>query len=446
MKIIRNISMLKYISVPAKTGLLPLVALCLIVVTVAPVMAHLAVLTAAAFVGGFALCLIRNPKSPEPIIEPNDEKHSGQIGWEDVSTKARLGIKIGYGLFSLVEDHNGAPLMSRVADIRHQISQQLGFDIPHIPIKVDLSLEPNSYRIMMGRMVLGEDMVWPDDVLAIDDGDAGSVVEGRPCKDPTFGMNAVWVHTNIQSQAIGEGYIVVDAATVIATHLNDLVERNAAKLFGIDDAKQLLDILKESSPQLLDSLTPEPLSLDVITAICRDLLAEKVPVKDFRRIFIAMSEASSLYAEPAHMVEAVRQQIGDLIVQTMVPVSLPLQIMTLDVSIESSLVRALKAGEGSSYPIDPLLAQNIIEAVNIGVCTLPSEARNVALITSPVVRRSLSAILKPRFPVLSVLSYQELPEDKSIEVLTKIGAPRSSHTMAIINANQILRSAGDTIC
>ncbi|WP_197460168.1 FHIPEP family type III secretion protein [Sphingorhabdus sp. M41] len=420
-----------------KTGLLAVSALGLIVAIISPAVAVLAVLTAAAFAGGFSLCLLYNPKSPDPIASLNDERHSGRIEWEDVPIQTHLVIKIGYGLFSLVEDQKGAPLINRVAGIGDQLSRKLGFDVPYIPIKVDLSLEPNSYRIVMGRMVLAENMVWPGEVLAINHGDADSMVDGRPCKDPTFGMHAVWIHADSQDHAIGAGYLVVDSVTVIAAHLKDVVERNAAKLFGIDDATKLLDNLKKSAPQLVESLLPEALSLDAITAVCRDLLAEKIPLKDFRRISIAMSVASSLHSETASKVEVVRQQIADLIVQTMVPDSLPLPIMTVDASIEGLVVRSLKAGEGASYPIDPLLVQNIIEAVNAGIQALPPEARNVALITSPVVRRSLSALLKPRFPDLSVLSYLELPEDKPIEVHAKIGAPRSSHRVAVTNGNQI---------
>ena len=136
------------------------------------------------------------------------------------------------------------------------------------------------------------------------------------------------------------------------------------------------------------------------------------------------------------MVDAIRQKIGNLIVQTMVPISLPLPVVTLDADLESLLVKALKVGEEASYPIEPQLAQMIIEAMDEAARSLPLEARNVALITSPVVRRPLGALLKQRFPDLTVLSYQELPDDKSIEVLSKIGVPQSSQTMAVTDANE----------
>ncbi len=413
------------------------VAAILTILGVLPGMPHMVVLSAAAVAGGLAFYLIRKPKTEETIAEPMPEKQPEQIDWEDVSEKARLGIEIGYGLVSMVEDRKGAPLMKRITGIRRQISKELGFVVPLVRIKDDLELEPNSYRIMMGGMVLGEDTVWSNDFLALDDGHVDSVIDGRPCKDPTFGMDAIWISADKKSQAIAEGYTVVDAPTVIATHLNELVRRNAAQLFSMDEAQKLLDLLKETSPQLVDSLTPQPLSLFAITAICRELLTEKVPVKDFQKICLAMLEASNTHSETEHMVDAIRQNIGSLIVQTMVPVNLPLPVVTLDAELESLLVKALKVGEDANYPIEPQLAQKIMEAMDNASRTLPMETRNIALITSPIVRRPLGALLKHRFPDLAVLSYQELPDDKSIEVLTKIGVPQSRPNTPQVENNQI---------
>ena len=414
------------------------VAVILTILGVLPGMPHMVVLPAAAVAGGFAFYLIRKPKPVEVVPETVPEKQPEQIDWGDVSEKARLGIEIGYGLVSMVEDRKGAPLMKRITGIRRQISKELGFVIPLVRIKDDLELEPNSYRIMMGGMVLGEDTVWPNDFLALDDGHVDAVIEGRPCKDPTFGMDAIWIGADKKSQAIAEGYTVVDAPTVVATHLNDVVRRNAAQLFSMDEAQKLLDLLKETSPQLVDSLTPQPLSLFAITAICRELLAEKVPVKDFQKICLAMLEASNHHSETDQIVDVIRQKIGNLIIQTMVPINLPLPVVTLDADLESLLVKALKIGEDANYPIEPQLAQQLVEAVDETARTLPMEARNIALITSPIVRRPLGSLLKNRFPDLTVLSYQELPEDKSIEVLAKIGVPQPRPEPARVEAGQTL--------
>ncbi|MEP3227110.1 MAG: flagellar biosynthesis protein FlhA [Parasphingorhabdus sp.] len=411
------------------------VAAILTILGVLPGMPHFVILPAAAAAAAFAIYLIRKPKAVEAPIAPVQEKQPEQIDWEDVSEKARLGIEIGYGLVSMVEDRKGAPLMKRITGIRRQISKELGFVVPLVRIKDDLELEPNSYRIMMGGMILGEGTVWPNDFLALDDGHVDAVIDGRACKDPTFGMDALWIGPEKKSQAVAEGYTVVDAPTVVATHLNDVVRRNAAQLFSMDEAQKLLDLLKESSPQLVDSLTPQPLSLFSITSICRELLTEKVPVKDFQKICLAMLEASNHHTETEHIVDAIRQKIGNLIIQTMVPINLPLPVVTLDAGLESLLVKALKVGEDANFPIEPQLAQQLVEAVDETARTLPMEARNIALITSPIVRRPLGGLLKNRFPDLTVLSYQELPEDKSIEVLAKIGVPQIPNEPPQVEAN-----------
>ena len=414
----------------------PVAVILLTILGILPGMPHMIILPAAAVAGGMAFYLMRKPEPAEVVLEPALEKQPEQIDWEDVSEKARLGIEIGYGLVSMVEDRKGAPLMKRITGIRRQISKELGFVIPLVRIKDDLNLEPNSYRIMMGGMVLGEDSVWANDYLALDDGHVDTKIEGRACKDPTFGMDAIWIDADKKSHAIAEGYTVVDAPTVIATHLNEVVRRNAAQLFSMDEAQKLLDLLKETSPQLVDSLTPQPLSLFAITAICRELLSEKVPVKDFQKICLAMLEASNLHSETEPMVDAIRNNIGNLIVQTMVPVNLPLPVVTLDAELESLLVKALKVGEDASYPIEPQLAQEIMAAVDDASHSLPMETRNIALITSPIVRRPMGALLRHRFPDLTVLSYQELPDDKSIEVLTKIEISQSSPGTPQIAENQ----------
>lgn len=412
------------------------VAIILTILGILPGMPHFIILSAAGVAGGLAFYLIRKPEVVETVTAPVEEKQPEQIDWEDVSEKARLGIEIGYGLVTMVEDRKGAPLMKRITGIRRQISKELGFVVPLVRIKDDLDLEPNSYRIMMGGMVLGEDKVWANDFLALDDGHVDETVEGIPCKDPTFGMDAIWIGPEKKSHAIAVGYTVVDAPTVIATHLNEVVRRNAAQLFSMDETQKLLDLLKESSPQLVDSLTPQPLSLFAITTICRELLTEKVPVKDFQKICLAMLEASSLHTETEHMVDAIRKNIGSLIVQTMVPINLPLPVVTLDADLESLLVKALNVGEDANYPIEPQLAQKIMEAVDEASRSLPMETRNIALITSPIVRRPLGALLKHRFPDLTVLSYQELPDDKSIEVLTKIGVSQTRPDTPRVEASQ----------
>ncbi|WP_089131922.1 FHIPEP family type III secretion protein [Sphingorhabdus sp. SMR4y] len=424
----------KHIASAAKQAVLPSILIFLLILMTAPALLHTAILSGVAFAFTFAFQHLREARTGELLAPQTSRNHAVPI--ERPNTVQHLGftVNIGYGLFSLVEDRKGAPLISRVAVLRHQISRKLGFSLPHIPIKVDLSLEPNSYRILLHRMVLGEGAAWADEILAIDDGDVESLIKGRPCMDPTFGMNAVWMPARKRTLAVAKGYLVADAATVIATHLHDVAQRNAAKIFGAREAQQLFDLHQQSSPGLADSLTRKLLSLEQITVICRHLLAENISVKDFGRISRAMIRACEVHSDVADIAEAVRADIGDLIVREIVPSGLPLPVITLDASLDSMLVKALKASEGAGNPFAPRMARDMIHAVNIAIQSLPPGIRIVALICSPAVRKPLSDLLNQRFPNLSILSDSELPRSKPVELFATVGGPSSSQTMAATNA------------
>jgi len=208
---------------------------------------------------------------------------------------------------------------------------------------------------------------------------------------------------------------------VIATHLNQIVASSAADLFGMDEAQRLLDQLKESAPQLVAGLTPAPFSLSTIAALCRTLLSEGVPLKDFRRIAEAMVDAAPQAGDPNALVEAVRLRIGALIVQTLVPVKMPLQVITLDAGLESLLAQAVRTGPNATHPFEPALANRIIESVGMSAQPLVAQAARFAIVTSPLARRALSRLLKPHLPDVPVLSFLEIPDGKPVEVSAIVG-------------------------
>ncbi len=412
------------------------VAVILGIMGVLPGMPHLIILPAAAAAGFIAWKLSR-PKPP--VVEnvaPAAPQNPNAIEWEDVSDGAMLGIDVGFGLVPLVDERRDAPLMRRVTGIRKQISKELGFVIPLVRIKDDMALPANSYRITIGGTIVAEDEIWPDDLLALDSGDIDTPIEGRACKDPTFGMDAVWISADKRAEAIVAGYTVVDAATVMATHLNQMVRLNAAQLFGMDETKKLLETLKENSPQLVEGLTPQPLSLFTISAVCRELLREGVPLKDFRRICSAMVEAAAEGTTVAQIVEGVRQRIGSIIIQSLVPVNLPLPVVTLDAELETLLAQSLRVAGDAAFPIEPGLAQRILGAIEQAARPLMLEQRNYALVTSPQARKPLADLLRPRFPDTPVLSFRELPDDKPVEVVATVGGqagyrtPQAEHSFS----------------
>ncbi|MDB5718486.1 MAG: flhA, partial [Sphingomonas bacterium] len=250
-----------------------------------PGMPHLVILPAAA-AAGFLAWRLHRPAAAEPDTAEAEAKTAApaMIGWDEVSDGAALSLELGYALIGMVDERKGAPLMARITGIRRQLSRELGFVVPMVRVRDNLALEPNGYRISVAGVIVGEDQCWPDDLLALDSGYLEGAVEGRAAKDPSFGLDAVWISPARRNDAVIAGYTVVDPPTVIATHLNQLIMSNAADLFGMDEAQCLLDALKESAPQLVANLVPAPLSLASMAALCRGLLAEGVALKDFRRI------------------------------------------------------------------------------------------------------------------------------------------------------------------
>ncbi len=403
------------------------VAAILTILGVLPGMPHIIMLPAAALCG-FVAWKLRGAdqlrKAEAKLAEkapPPKPANPSAIGWDEVSDDAALGLEVGYGLVSLVDERKGAPLMARITGIRRQLSKELGFVVPLVRVRDNMNLAPNAYRITVAGVVVGEDECHPNDLLALDSGDLAATVAGRKCKDPTFGLDAVWIAPDKRGEAVVAGYTVVDPSTVLATHLNQLIINSAADLFGMDEAQKLLDELKEKAPQLVAGLTPAPLSLAQIASLCRALLSEGVPLKDFRRVAEAMTEAAREENDPVQLVEQVRRRIGALIVQTLVPVRMPLPVVTLDAGLESLLTQAVRTGPNASHPIEPALAGRIVQAVSEAAAPLVGEAKRFAIVTSPIARRALGRLLRPHLPDAPVLSFLEIPDGKPVEVVAVVG-------------------------
>ena len=399
------------------------VAAILLFLGLLPGMPHMVVLPAAAVAGTIAWRLRKAAKlraaaaarEVEPVAAPS------AIGWDEVSDDAALGLELGFALVGLVDERKGAPLMARITGIRRQLSRELGFVVPMVRVRDELTLSPNSYRITVAGVVAAEDEIWPEELLALDSGDLLERVEGRRVKDPTFGLDAVWIQPAQRAEAVVAGYTVVDPATVVATHLNQVIQTAAADLFGMDEAQKLIDALKENAPQLAANITPAPLSLPAFAALCRALLAEGVPLKDFRRIGESIADAAREETDPVQLVEAVRQRIGALIIQTIVPVRMPLPVVTLDPGLENLLAQAVRTGRDAVHPIEPGLSQRIVHAVAEVAGQLLAQGRRFAIVTSPIARRALSRLLALHVPDAPVLSLLEIPDNKPVEVVAIVG-------------------------
>ncbi len=392
------------------------------VLALLPGMPHLMLLAGAGVAGTICWRLMQRDRSAVVPIALPDAATPREIGWADVGETAPIVLEIGYALVPLIDERRGAPLMARITGLRRQVSRDLGFVLPLVKVKDNLSLGGNAYRIIVCGVTMGEDEIRPDDLLALDAGDCLPGIEGHAVRDPSFGLDALWIAPEHRADAIVAGYTVVDAPTVVATHLNTVLTAAAAELFGLDETQGLLDALKESCPQLAGALTPQPYALASVAAVCRSLLVERVPLRDFRRVAEAMVELAPQGLPPAALVEAIRQRLGSLLVQSLVPLRLPLPVVTFDSALEQILAQAVRAGPDAMWPFEPSLADRLLSALSSETRAFVAEARTFAIVTSPACRAAVSRLVRTQISDVPVLSFLEIPPSRAVDVLAVVGA------------------------
>jgi flagellar biosynthesis protein FlhA len=389
-----------------------------------PGMPHVVILTAAG-IAGFAAWKLRQIER-RPLVEAapavaEEPADPSKIDWDEVTDGMQVNFDIGYGLVPLVDPRRGAPLMGRITGVRRQLSRELGFVVPQCRVRDDINLAPYTYRILINGVVLGEDQVSPDEMLALDTGQAYGALTGKKAKDPTFGLDATWIASGDADAATGAGFLVVDAGTVMATHLNHLLGANATDLLGPDEVQSLLDGLKERAAQLVASLTPNPLPLTTLTQVLKGLLAENIPLKEFRRIAQAIAVAATRSADAEEIVELIRPELGPLIIQKLCGVREPLRVMTLDGQLEGLLGQAARADQSRRHVIEPDLGRRIVDALQEAAQPLIAEAKPFALVVQPAIRLAIRKLVKTVLPDTPVLSFFEVPEEKAVEVVAVIG-------------------------
>ncbi|SEM95309.1 flagellar biosynthesis protein FlhA [Sphingomonas gellani] len=393
---------------------------------VLPGMPHLIILPAAG-IAGFAAWKLRQiekrPPPPAPVeaAEPVDPS---KIGWDEVCDAMQVNIDIGYGLVPLADERRGAPLMGRITGVRRQLSKELGFVVPQARVRDDINLAPFTYRIMVNGVCVGEDQVSPDEMLALDTGQAYGNLQGKKAKDPTFGLDATWIAKGDADAATGMGFLVVDPGTVMATHLNHLLGSHACDLLGPDEVQSLLDGLKDRAGQLVAALTPNPLPLTTLTQVLKGLLAENIPLKEFRRIAGAIAVAAQRTQDAEEIIELIRPDLGALIIQKLCGVREPLRVMTLEGQLEGLLGQAMRADTSRRHVIEPDLGRRIVDALQNAAQPLIAEAKPFALVVQPACRLAIRKLVKTCLPDTPVLSFFEVPEEKAVEVVAVIGAPQ----------------------
>ena len=352
-------------------------------------------------------------------LESEGEK-DGQLSIEDVSSRTQLLLEVGYGLIPLLEDDSKSSLVTRITGIRKQASRDFGFIVPAVRIRDNLSLEPSGYRVTIGGVILADDRVQPGKLLAIQGGKSNVVLRGEAVKDPTFGLDAIWIEPQERPRAQAASYTVVDPSTVIATHFNQLLRQNAGDLLTQDEAQALLDHVAKSSPNLVSGLVPKVLSLSILTRVLKMLLADQISISDMHRILECLASEKS--REVDELVDAVRVALGPLIIQRVCGPKEALSVVTLDPALEQIIVQNARAvGTGASI-IEPSLGRKLVESFQEQSRVLADSNKPLVVVTSPMLRRDLATLVRQAAPDALTLSFREVPETKRITVVAVIGS------------------------
>jgi flagellar biosynthesis protein FlhA len=341
--------------------------------------------------------------------------------WQDVMPVDTLGLEVGYRLIPLVDKTQGGELLKRIKGIRKKFAQEVGFLAPPVHIRDNLELKPSAYRITLKGVEVGTGEAINGQFLAINPGMASGTLPGLVTTDPAFGLPAIWIETGLRDEAQSMGYTVVDAGTVVATHLNHLITTHASELLGRMEVQALLDHLGKETPKLVEELVPKLVSLSTLQKVLQNLLVEGVHIRDMRTIIEALSEYAGQTQDPGDLTAMVRVALGRAIVQQLFPGSNELSVMTLDNRLERLLMQAMSAG-GDGTGIEPGLADTIAQqAANAAQQQEQMGLTPVLLVPAPL-RVLLSRFLRRAVPQLKVLSHAEVPETKTIRVTSLVGA------------------------
>jgi len=379
-----------------------------------------------AAVGAFALWRALSKRAQAAAIfvpEPEAKPDPAKISIEEISEQSLVTVELGYGLVHLADERKGAPLVTRLTGLRRQLCQAFGFVVPRFRIRDSFDLPPDRYRVLLGGAPLGSAQIRTDRVLAIDTGDAtgGDALRGEATVDPSFGCPALWIEPSARDLAVAEGYLVVDAESVIATHVNQLLAARPQELLGPDQVRELLDTVRDRNAQLIDTITPQPLSLAAITRVMRSLLADGISLAHPLPVLASLSQAAQQTTDHDRLIDMIRSDIGAMIVGQVCGPDERLPVITLAAELEEMVVGGMQDPTTGQVIIEPDLARSLGERIAAIVAgRIPGEGPP-ALVVQPRARRPMSALLKLRAPGCLVISINELPVAQPIEVIAVIG-------------------------
>ncbi len=412
----------------AKPRSLVIAAAIIGLIGIIPGMPHIAFILLSAGLAGIAYLFInqekvkreQQDKEQNEFSQTSDSKLS-ELSWDDVNPVDVIGLEVGYRLIPMVDNAQGGILLSRIKGVRKKISQELGFLIPSVHVRDNLDLKPNHYRLSLAGVIMGESMIHPDKWLAINPGQIFGNLEGIPTRDPAFGMDAVWINENQKEKAHTLGYTVVDASTVVATHLSMILEQNSQQLLGYEETQQLLDKLAISSPKLVKELVPDGLTLGMVSKVLQGLLSEHIPLTDIRTIVETLAEYASKSKDTEYLISQVRIALSRLITQKISGLNEELPIITLKPELEQLLHNTIQNSGHGGVSFEPGMADKIQQALIQFAAQQQAKQESSVLVVQPSIRTVLARFVRTISSDFHVLSYQEIPDNKQIRIIGTVG-------------------------
>ena len=363
-----------------------------------------------------------NMPASEEETDEEDEENENDFDVKAVKDDAKISLNIGFGLVSLVSQSDENSLVPSITKLRKETSKRLGFVIPGIRIRDDIDLEPSQYQIKIGEKIVADDTVFYDKILAIPGDDVQLDLNGIKVKEPAFGVDAIWIEPELDKDAQSKGYVTIDPTSVLITHVGQILMNSAGELLGQDEVQALLDELEISQPNLVQTVVPKIVPLHQLTTILQNLLKEAVPISDLHVVISELSAINVQKMSNDDICEAIRPKLVPLLIQRLTKFKETLPLLTLAPELEQLILTSVRQNpDEKMLLLDGALAKNILSNINEASEALSKENRAVFLIVAPQIRRHVANFVRSQLPAINVLSFTELPENRSVEIAYTIG-------------------------
>ena len=365
---------------------------------------------------------ISSENSVDESLDSGSDEDSSEFDVNSVKDSSKISLNIGYGLVSLVSKDSEDSLVPSVTKLRKEVSKRLGFVVPGIRIRDDVELEPSQYQIKIGEKIVADDTIYYDKILAIPGEDVTVELNGLKVTEPSFGVEAFWIEPALANDAESKGYVTVDPTSVLITHVGEVLKGFAAELLGQDEVQDLLDNLETTHPNLIQSVVPKIVPLHQLTSILQNLLSEAVPISDLQVILTEIGSLNIQKMSNDDITEAIRPKLIPLLIQRLTKFKDTLPLITLAPDLEQMILTAVRQNpEEKMLLLDGNLAKKILQNLNEATEKLSREGKAIFLIVAPQIRRHVASFIKAQLSAVNVLSFTELPENRSVEIVYTVG-------------------------